>query len=339
MGLGPIDVVSLKAARERARDARALVIDGVDPIEDRLAKQDARKKAEHENITFKTAAKEYWTLHESGWKNAKHRVQWRTSLERYAYPHFGDRPVKALDDAVINAALTGIWQTIPETAARVRNRIERVIAWTKAGMPLPRPKTDKSNKNHPALPYVEIPAFMVELRQREGSSFRALDFLILTAARTAEVLGAKWDEIDFANEVWTVPAARMKAGKEHRVPLSELVIELLKSLPRERGNDHVFIGSRAGRGLSPMSMLESLRGLRSGLTVHGFRSSFKDWAAERTNYPNMISEMALAHTVGNKVEAAYRRGDLLEKRRRLMCDWAKYCSAKPALGANVVSIR
>jgi integrase len=206
-------------------------------------------------------------------------------------------------------------------------------------MPLPKLKLAQRARNRPALPYVEIPLFMAELQGREGISARALEFLILTAARTAEVLGATWNEFDLPNKLWTIPAERMKASREHRVPLSDAATDLLKSLPKETKNPHVFVGGRKGQGLSNMAMLELLRGMRPGLTVHGFRSTFKDWAAERTNYPNIVSEMALAHTIDNKVEAAYRRGDLLEKRRQLMRDWAKYCAAKPATGSNIVSMR
>jgi integrase len=249
--------------------------------------------------------------------------------------------VKALDDAVINTALAPIWQEVPETAGRVRQRIDRVIAWVKAGMPLPKVKLSQRARNHPALPYAEIPLFMAELRDREGISARALEFLILTASRTAEVLGATWNEFDLINKLWLIPAERMKASREHRIPLSEAAIDVLKSLPKEAKNPHVFIGGRKGQGLSNMAMLELLRGMRPGLTVHGFRSTFKDWAAEQTNYPNIVSEMALAHRIPDRVEAAYRRGDLLEKRRRLMRDWAKYSLSKPvaAVGENVVTLK
>ena len=339
MGLGSFEDFSLKEARQRAREQRQKLADGIDPIEARLTARDAARKAEHENITFKDAAAKFISLHEAGWKNRKHRQQWRNTLATYACPQLGARPVKALDDAVINAALAPIWQEVPETAGRVRQRIDRVIAWVKAGMPLPKLKLAQRGRNHPALPYVEIPLFMAELRNREGISASALEFLILTAARTAEVLGATWNEFDLPNKLWTIPAERMKASREHRVPLSDAATDLLKSLPKETKNPHVFIGGRKGQGLSNMAMLEMLRGMRPGLTVHGFRSTFKDWAAERTNYPNIVSEMALAHTIDNKVEAAYRRGDLLEKRRQLMRDWAQYCAEKPATGSNIVFMR
>jgi integrase len=338
MGLGSFEDFSLKEARQRARQQRQLLSDGVDPIEARLTARDAARKAEHENITFKDAAAKFISLHEAGWKNAKHRAQWRSTLAAYAYPQLGARPVKALDDAAINAALAPIWQEVPETSGRVRQRIDRVIAWVKAGMPLPKPKPTQRARNHPALPYAEIPLFMAELRDREGISARALEFLILTAARTAEVIGATWNEFDLLNKLWTIPAERMKASRGHRVPLSDAAIDVLKSLPKEAKNPHVFIGGRKGQGLSNMAMLELLRGMRPGLTVHGFRSTFKDWASETTSYANIISEMALAHTVGNKVEAAYRRGDLLEKRKRLMRDWAKYCASTPARADNVVTM-
>jgi integrase len=337
-GLGPVHTINLKEARERARKARQQLLDGIDPIEARLAARDAQRREETERITFKAAAEKFLALHESGWRNAKHRQQWANTLKTYAYPTLGARPVKVIDAALINQTLAPIWPTIPETAARVRHRIGRVLKWVKEGMPLPTPTVSKHRKNHPALPYRELPNFMSELRQRRGISARALEFLVLTASRTGELIGAKRDEFDFAQKIWTIPAVRMKAARQHRVPLSDDAIELLEALPTEEGNDFMFIGARAGRGLSNMAMLELMRDMRPDFVPHGLRSSFKDWCAETTNYPNIVSEMALAHKISNETEAAYRRGDLLDKRRRLMRDWARYCATVATASANVISL-
>jgi integrase len=235
---------------------------------------------------------------------------------------------------MINEAVMPIWTRTPETARRVRGRIERVVQWVKDGKPLP--SSGNSRKHHEAVPWQELPQFMSELRKRDSVSARALEFTILTAARTTPTIEAKWSEFDLDAKVWTVPAERMKTPRDHRVPLSAPVIQLLQALPREAGDDFVFIGARKGKGLSNMAMLELLRSLRSGVTVHGFRSSFKDWASEATHTPNMVSEAALAHVVGDKTEAAYRRGDLFQKRRKLMTEWARYCQS---VGAEVVTMK
>lgn len=249
-----------------------------------------------------------------------------------------------------------IWQTKSETASRIRQRIESVLDWAtvrgyrKGDNParwkghleklLPQRSKIAKVKHHAALPYAELPLFMSVLRKRESVSARALEFLILTATRTGEVIGAKWNEIDFRKKEWTVPEERMKANKEHRVPLSDRAIEILEALPREDDNDYIFIGGRKGASLSNMAMLELMKGIRPGYVPHGFRSTFRDWAAERTNYPNHVVEMALAHTIGDKVEAAYRRGELLEKRSRLMNDWSRF-AATPATdkSAKVVALK
>jgi integrase len=328
-GLGPVHTINLKEARERARMARRQLLEGVDPIDARLAEREAQRKEESERVTFKAAAEKFLALHESGWRNSKHRQQWRNTLKDYAYPTLGTRPVKAIDAALINQALAPIWSTIPETAARVRHRIGRVLTWVRDGMPLPKPAVSKRRKNHPALPYAELPSFMEELRKRQGISAKALEVLVLTASRTGEIIGAKRDEFDLHTKIWTVPPTRMKAGREHRVPLSDPAIELLRTLPTEEGNDFMFIGGKQGAGLSNMALLELMRDMRPGYVPHGFRSTFKDWAAEQTNFPNMVSEAALAHAIGDKTEAAYRRGDMLEKRRKLMDAWAKFATTKP----------
>ena len=335
-GIGPLHTVNLGEARERARKARLLLLDGIDPIEARRSQQEALRSEEQANITFKEAAEAFLDLHEEGWRNDKHRQQWRNTLAEYAFPKLGSRPVKVIDAALVNATLAPIWQTVPETARRVRQRIERVVQWVKAGRPQPNNGAARRVKHHNAPAIDDVPAFMSELRSRNSVSAHALEFLILTAARTGDVIGATWNEIDFGAKTWTIPAERMKAGREHTVPLSARAIEILRSLLTEKGNRFVFIGANKGSGLSNMAMLQLLRGMREGLTVHGFRSTFKDWASERTNHPNIVSEMALAHTIKDKVERAYRRGDLLVKRTKLMNEWAKFCAAVPA---EVVSMK
>ena len=255
----------------------------------------------------------------------------------YAYPAIGSRPVSAIDGAVITETLSSIWRKKPETARRVKQRIERVTQWVKDGMPLPRHDVSKRVRHHPALSFTELPAFIAELSDRKSISARALEFTILTATRTSEALSAKWSEIDLKAAVWTIPAERMKSDRQHRVPLSKRAVALLSELPREAGG-YVFPGAKAKSSLSNMAMLELLRGMNGdGLTVHGFRSTFSDWAREQTAYPRDVVEMALAHAIKDKSEAAYRRGDALEKRRRLMEEWARYCSS-PAVSANVMAL-
>lgn len=334
MGLGPVKTFSLKEARERARKARQLLVDDIDPIEARLRARDLAAKEARERLTFREATEQFLAVHEAGWRNAKHRAQWRSSLKAHAFPTLGERPITAIDQALINAAVASIWTSTPETARRVKDRIERVCQWVRDGAPLPT-RTGKAKSHHPAMSWRELPGFMEALRQRDSISARALEFTVLTAARTGEVIGACWSEINFDEKVWTVPAERMKSGRPHRVPLSDAVIKVLQALPCERDNPFVFIGGRDGMGLSNMAMLQVLRGLLPGLTVHGFRSSFTDWAHETTNTPRTVVEAALAHVVGDKTEASYRRGDLFAKRSKLMSDWADYCASKPA---EVVSL-
>jgi integrase len=334
-GLGSAADFTLKEGRERARKARQLLADGIDPIEAKIAAKDAAAKEARERLTFRQAAKQFLDLHADGWKNDKHREQWKSTLAEHAFPKLGDRAVSSIDTALINEAVMPIWTKTPETARRVRGRIERIVQWVKDGKPLPSAGRN-GKRNHPALAWQELPQFMAELRQREGISARALEFTILTAARTGEVIGATCDEIDFEAEVWTIPASRMKSGREHRVPLSDQVLEILRHLPTEANNPYLFIGARTGGGLSNMAMLELLRVMRSGKSVHGFRSAFKDWCSEATHTPNMVSEAALAHIVADKTEAAYRRGDLFQKRRKLMTEWARYCHSK---AATVLTLR
>lgn len=337
MGLGSLKTFNLAEARDRAKKARQQLADGIDPLEARAAAHDAARKDAAEKITFKEAAERFLSLHEDGWRNAKHRKQWRSTLRDFAYPTLGPRPVKAIDTAVINAALTPIWARIPETAARTRHRIEKVLKWVKDGMPLPVVSgAANQTAGHAALPYPEIPPFMSKLRERADIPALALEFLILTAARTGEALNARWSEIDFDHKLWTVPATRMKAGREHRVPLPERAIEIIEKLPREHGNPYIFIGTGAGRAIGSGALLRTMRVLHPSYVPHGFRSTFKDWAAEMTHVPNIVSEAALAHAIGDKTEAAYRRGDMLEKRRHLMNAWAAYCGKSPDATGKVI---
>jgi integrase len=340
MGLGPYRDVSLAEARERAAGQRKLRLDGNDPIAARQATRMAARLDAAKVMTFRQCAEAYIAAHQAGWRNPKHAAQWPATLAAYVYPAFGDLPVAAVDVGLVMKAIEPIWTTKPETASRVRGRIESVLDWATArgyrsGENSARwkghlenllPKRSKVARveHHAALPYAELPGFMAELRQQNGIAARALEFAILTAARTGEVIGATWAEIDFEARLWTVPAGRMKAGRDHRVPLSEAAMAILRLLHGARTGDRVF-------PISNMAMLMLLRRMgRGDLTAHGFRSTFSDWCAEQTNTPSEVREMALAHTVGDKVEAAYRRGDMFDKRRHLAEAWARYCAAQPA---------
>jgi integrase len=359
MGLGPIYDVSLAEAREKASAARKQLLDGLDPIQVRQAARIQVRLEAARTMSFRQAAETYIKSHESGWKGHKHAAQWSATLETYAFPLIGHLPVTAIDTALVLKVLEPIWNKTTETANRVRGRIEKVLDFVKAqGTPtgenparwrghlatqLPARSDVSPVEHHPALPYGAIPTFMGDLRSREGVSARALEFTILSGLRTSEVIGARWAEFDFLKNEWTVPGTRMKgrknkARRDHRVPLCPDVIDILQNLPRE--GEYVFPGQRAGQPISNMAMLKVLKRMgRADLTVHGFRSSFRDWAAERTNYPREVCEMALAHTIGNDVEAAYRRGDLFTKRAALMRDWAHYCSTAPSTAVNVVPLR
>lgn len=357
MGLGSVNTVSLKNARERAAEQRLKLLDADDPIDLRKAERMAKLAASSTVMSFKEAAEQYIKAHRAGWKNVKHASQWQATLKAYVYPVFGDLAVSRIDVALVMKALEPIWGTKPETASRVRGRIESVLDWARArhlrdgenparwkghlDKLLPARNKVAKVKHHAALPYAEVGGFIRDVRELDGNGARALEFGILTATRTGEVVGATWDEVDLIGAMWVVPAERMKAGKEHRVPLSHSTVEILKALPREEGNPHVFIGDRKGRPLSNMALLMTLRRMRrSDLTVHGFRSTFRDWAAEQTAYPNEMLEMALAHTVSDKTEAAYRRGDMVDKRRRLMDDWGAFCGTVKSIAAgNVTAIR
>lgn len=353
MGLGPLHTINLYEAREKARTARQQLLSGIDPLEARAAERNAAALAAARALTFEAAAQAYFDAHERGWNNAKHRAQFLSSLKAYAYPKIGKLSVAAIDTGLVLKCLEPIWNAKTETANRVRNRIESVLDWATVrgyrtgdnparwrghlAEALPAREKIQKTVHHAALPFGELPGFMASLSGRTGTAARALEFTILTAARTGEVIGTKWTEFDLKTGVWTVPANRIKGGKEHRVPLSNRVLDILRALPVEKNNPYVFIGLRSG-GLSNMAMVALLKRMGRTETVHGFRSTFRDWAAERTNYHNHIVEMALAHAVGNKVEAAYRRGDLFDKRRRLMADWTAYCTS-PAPEGAVVPLR
>ena len=355
MGLGPVHTISLAEARERARECRRLRLDGIDPIEVRLSRQLATRLEEARAMTFAECAAAYIVAHRAGWRNAKHAAQWSATLAAYVDPVLGNLAVQSVDIALVLRVLEPIWTTKPETASRVRGRIESVLDWAtargyRAGENparwrghlenlLPKRSRVRRVEHHAALPYPEIGPFMVELRQQEGIAARALEFTILTASRTGEVIEARWNEINIAEKLWVVPGARMKAGKEHRVPLSGRAMAIVDEMFAIRSGDYVFPGAKAGRALSNMAFLMLLRRMSRGdLTTHGFRSSFRDWAAEVTAFPAEVAEMALAHTVSSKVEAAYRRGDLLEKRRQLAEAWAAYVDSS-AMSGKVVPIR
>jgi integrase len=354
MGLGPLNAISLAEARKRTAECRRMRHDGIDPIEARGAQRDQKRLEGARSMTFDVCAEAYIEAHKASWKNGKHAEQWHGSLRNYASPVFGSSPVQAIDLALVMKALEPVWQTKSETASRLRGRIEAVLDWArvhgyrKGENParwrghldklLPARAKIQKVVHHPALPYSEIADFMVSLRSQEGIAARALEFLILTAARTGEIIGARWDEVDLKEKIWTVPGLRMKAGREHRVPLSGPALATVKNMNEIRESDFVFPGGRKGKPLSNMAMLALLKRIgRNDLTTHGFRSTFRDWAAERTNFPREVVEMALAHTIENKVEAAYRRGDLFQKRRQLMEAWARFSEIRASVG-KVVSI-
>lgn len=335
MGLGRLTDLRLKEAREKARQLRLLASEGVDPIEQRRKKRDEARADALQLTTFKDAAKEFIALHSPNWKNEKHRDQWGSSLETYAYRTLGNRPVLAIDGAAITEALAPIWTKKVETASRVKQRIERVIEWVKDGKPLPQQGARKRVEHHGALPFEQLPAFMAELRERDSISARALEFTILTVARTGDTIGAKWNEIDFDTGIWTVSDGRHKTGRDFEIPLSKRALEMLKALPRERGG-YVFPGAKAKAPLSNMAMLELLRGMRGDLTVHGFRSTFRDWAGDRTSFAREVIEAAMSHQIKDKAEAAYRRSTAIDKRRRLMEEWSKFGASTPSAQSDKV---
>jgi integrase len=352
MGLGPVHTISLAEARALATECRKLRLQGIDPIVQRHAQRATQRAAEAKTMTFVECAERYMASHEGAWRNATHRAQWVGTLRAYVYPVIGAHAVAAIGTAAVMKVLEPIWMTRTETASRVRGRIEAVLDWARArgyrdgdnparwrghlDHLLPARAKVQKTKHHAALPYTEAGAFMAKLRDDDSIPARALEFVALTAARLGEVLGATWNEIDFANRVWTVPASRMKMGKEHRVPLSSAAIAVLKTMQAIRYGELVFPGTN-DRPITRLAVLRVVKRLAGDVTTHGLRSTFRDWAAERTAFPRELAEMALAHSVGSAVEAAYRRTDLFEKRRKLMQAWADYC-VKPAARGEVVVI-
>jgi integrase len=331
MGLGGLSLVTLAEAREKAIAYRKLAREGSDPLAE-------RRRAQAVVPTFAEAAERVHSEHKASWKSGKHADQWINTLRQYAFPMLGGRRVDQIETPHVLSALSPIWLTKPETARRVRQRIGTVLDWAKAagfragdnpvgGVAKGLPKQGDRNEHHAALPYAEVPTFVVRLRASDsGEVVRlAFEFLILTASRTGEVLGAQWDEISLAEKVWTVPADRMKAGRQHRVPLSSHALDILARAEELRGgSDHAFPGRSGTKPLSNIVFLMTIRRMGLNITAHGFRSSFRDWAAEQTNFPREVCEMALAHMVENRVEAAYRRGDLFSKRCELMQAWARF---------------
>jgi integrase len=374
LGLGPQWALSLAAALEEGQDLQKALGRGLDPAAYRENRHKQEQLARERRRTFREVAEDHIRTHQSAWRSRKHGKQWRSTLATYAYPVIGDVAVADVGRDHLLEILNPIWIEKAVTAGRVRGRIEAILDAAEAkGLRDGRnpaelktlkhllPKHRRRDSHFAALPFAEVPDFVAELQGRHGFAVLGLEFTILTAARTGEVLGARWPEIDDATATWIVPAGRMKGGREHRVPLSGRAIGILAGLAHEgrpiaadqdrqlplfpvatgRPDGFIFAGAREGRSLSNMAMLQLLRRMGRGheCTVHGFRSAFRDWAAELTHYPPFVIEAALAHAVADKVEAAYRRGDLLERRRRLMEDWARYCMSAIAGGHNVVRMK
>jgi integrase len=351
MGLGPYPLVSLAEARAARDDAHRLLREGIDPIEARKAKLESRRVVPPKSMTFGDAAAACIKDRESGWRNARHRQQWPTSLADYAFPKIGNMPVASIDTSHVMGVLQqpvdvesgslSLWEGKPETASRLRGRIETVLDWArvrglrdgenparwKGHLDHLLPQKSKLTKVEPyaAVDYRQISALVAALRAQEDVTARALEFLILSAGRTAEITGARWAEIDFLNKTWTIPSERMKARKEHRGPLSPAAIAILEGEKLQARGEFVFMGY-SGRPLWPGALLLRLKQVGGDVTVHGMRAAFKTWASEMTNYATEAIEMALAHAVGSKVEQSYQRSDLFDRRRQLMDAWAAYCN-------------
>jgi integrase len=347
MGLGPAHLVGLAEARRRALEFRRCLFEGIDPLERKRARDRAAAVEAAQTITFREAAERYIVAHQASWRAKQHLARWHQTMRDFVYPILGALPVEAVDVGLVTRVLEPIWTKMPETASRIRGRIELVLDWAtvrqhrtgdnparwRGHLDKLLPKVSKVSKvqHHAALPYSEIGAFMAQLRRRETVTARALEFAILTAARPSEAIRARWSEIDMSDRLWIIPAARMKANREHRVPLSDAAMAIVEDMAARRESDFVFPGRGTGRAVSHTAFSDQLDAIGyQAVTAHGFRSTFRDWAAERTNFPNEVAEMALAHSVSNKVEAAYRRGDLFEKRRQLAEAWAKYCATSVA---------
>ena len=350
LGLGGYPPVTLAQAIEAARQQRQAVGQGKDPVTERRATKSALRASQQRQITFAKAAEAYIAAQEAGWRSAKHAWQWNSSLELYAFPKIGQLDVGDIGMSHVLEVLEPIWRTKTETASRIRARIELILAWADKradrerlnparwrghlDTQLPARNKVSKPKHHAALPVSEASGFMSSLRKQEGSAARALEFAVLTAARSGEVRFATWPEIDFGSRTWTVPAERMKSGREHRVPLSPAAVALLESIPLVDDSEVIFQAPRGG-ALSDMALVAVCRRMGAACVPHGFRSTFRDWCSERTNVAREVAEMALAHSIGNEVEAAYRRGDLFDKRRNLMNDWSDFL--KPSGRAASVS--
>lgn len=351
-GLGPAWDVDLQQARDKAKDCRDALRDGFDPIDkDKQARIDAMLEKARQ-ITFGECAKQYIEAHEAGWRNAKHAAQWTSTIDTYCIPIL-KLPVADVDTSLVMRCLEPIWSSKTETATRVRQRIESVLDWATVrnyrvgenparwkghlNKLLPMPSKLKKVKHRPALDYRKVGSFMSKLRKQHGLSARALELQVLTAARPGEAVGAYWKEFDLDAALWTIPAERMKANKEHEIPLSKQAVKLLKALPK--ASEFVFSGSKKGKHLTTDAGMKCLKGIEPDITAHGFRSTFRDWAADCTSYSREVCEHALAHQLKDKAEAAYSRSSQLEKRRRLMNDWAKYCAIEVAPDASVTPIR
>ena len=360
VGLGPYPAVKLAQAHELARNTRDQVAQGVDPIEHKRTLLSELVARQAQEMTFEAAARGYIKAHRDGWKNEKHGQQWENTLATYAHPIIGKMNVRDVGLSHVIKVLEPIWSTKNETASRLRSRIELVLDWAKVrghrsgenpaawrgnlDKLLPKPSKVNSGENHPAVLVGEVGAFLRDLRQHQGMGALALEFALLTAARSGEVRGATWSEIDMKAGAWTVPKERMKAGKEHRVPLSDAVIKLLNGLPRMAGTELVFPAVRGGE-LSDATMSQLMRRMAykdaAGRVCvpHGLRSTFRDWAGERSSYPRDVVEAALAHVRGDKTEAAYFRSDLFDKRRRMMTEWAAFVERVEVPADNVVAMR
>ncbi|MGF6974924.1 integrase [Paraburkholderia sp. JPY465] len=356
IGLGAYNEsgMGVAVARAKALSVREDIARGVDPVMQKKEAASRLRASQALEMTFEQAAKRFITAKEPEWRNSKHGAQWTYTLEEFAYPLIGKMMIRHVTRAHVTEILEPIWTTKTETASRLRGRIEAILDWARVkgfrdegvnpaawrgnlDKLLSAPKKTKRVRNHPALPIDQMGAFMVTLRATEGVSARCLEFSILTASRSGEARFAEWTEIDLEKKVWSVPAEKMKAKKEHRVPLSPAAVRLLQSIERKQGVDLVFPSPRSARVLSDMSLLELMRRQNLEATPHGFRSTFRDWASEYTNYPRELAEVALAHIKGDATEAAYWRGDVLEKRRRMMTDWAEFCTT-PIEPSEVIPI-
>jgi integrase len=358
MGLGSVRDVPLAVARRKRDELRQrIAADDIDPIEVRRQQRQAAQVDAAKAVTFKDCAESYIKANEAGWRNAKHAGQWRATLASYAYPVFGDLPVQAIDTALVVKVLEPIWTTKTETATRVRMRIEAVLNWAtvrefRAGDNparwrghlegvLPKPSKVRKIKHFAAMPYAELPAFYRDLSRRKNTSAKAMAFAILNGGRSTETRLATVGEIDFRSAIWTIPGERTKSGREHRVPLSKEAMALLRGLNLDDDVDRLLFPNSVGKALSENAMRKYLQEEMGhvGMTVHGFRSTFKDWARERTNFEREVVEAALSHVIGDKTEAAYARGDVLDKRRKLMDAWAKYCASGAAIGGKVILLQ